>query len=555
MNKTLSKLISLSLILFSFQYTSSAQCYEEIAQSVGIDAIWGSFGFSGGGGISFADFNNDGFDDLTFTSTSESDINFYENNGDGTFTLLVPPLVSLTEETKTVTWIDIDNDGDKDLFASVFQGPNRMYKNDGDLNFTDVTEEMGLPLDNSTTFGANFGDYDQDGYLDLYITNYGFGMVADTNSMYKNINGEFFEDVTIETGTGNYCDPSFAGALCNTNPGRQSFASTFFDYDLDGDVDLYVTNDRSSFQNALYENNGDGTFTDVASATQSDVNIDGMNAGFGDSNGDGYFDLYVTNTGPSAHLVYDPNQNVYEESAEMIGTIFNRVGWGANFFDYDLDGDEDLYVCSQYPIFGQPNAFYVNDGTGNYTEPFALTGGLGGEDYTLSHCNVIGDIDNDGYQDIAVSGYGSTGTHKLWSSCEANESNYLKFKLVGQLSNADAYGALVEVYTPNDLQRRQKVSQNAYLAQNSDIITVGLGFESIIDSVVISWPFPNSKTVLLNSEITLNSLNIIHEDGTAPPDDDDDDDDDDCWSGSILTAFKKPWRPNEVWFSSLAIRR
>jgi hypothetical protein len=530
MRTTLFKLSLINLCLFFFQITPSAQCYDDVAQSVGVEGTWGSFGFTGGGGISFADFNGDGFDDLTFATAADLPLQFFENNGDGTFSQILPALVDNSDEVKSVTWIDIDNDGDKDLFVTAFQAPNRIFINDGDLNLTDMTLSMGLPLDNSTTFGANFGDYDSDGFLDLYIANYGVGMSAHTNSMYKNINGEFFEDVTIETGTANYCDPEFGGTLCDTSPGRQSFCSIFFDYDLDGDLDLYVSNDRMYFPNALFENNGDGTFTDVAEATLSNITIDAMNTGLGDSNGDGYFDIYVTNSYldnslTSALLVYDPDQNTYIESAAATGTEMNRLGWGGNFFDYDLDGDEDLYVCSGHAIFEEPNAFYVNDGNGNFTEPFATTGGLGGVDHTYSRCNAIGDYDNDGYQDIAVSGKFDQ-EHHLWHSCESVNNTFVKLDLIGQVSNADGYGALVEIYYNEDIKRIQKVSQNAYLSQNSDIITFGIGTASSIDSIVVNWPYPNSKSVLTESDILLNDLNIIVEDIPDGEEEEEDDDDD-----------------------------
>jgi len=494
-------------LFLSFTSLINAQCFQETSQISGIDGHWG-FGYTGGGGISFADFDLDGDDDLTFTSQEGDDIYFYENTGNGSFSLVTPPFVSNTDETKCLNWIDWDNDGDKDLFVVAFGAPNRLYENDGNMNFSEITTSVGLPLINDYTFGSNFGDYDQDGWLDVYITNYGNTIPADTNVLYRNIGGTFFEDVTAETGLANYCVP-VPGVDCDVNPGRQTFCSAWFDYDQDGDVDLYMANDRPQFENSLYENNGDGTFTDVSVATKSNVSIYAMNTGFGDSDGDGYFDIYVTNIGPSAHLVYNPNLGAFNEDAFNLGTRFDRTGWGGSFFDYDNDTDQDLYVCAMHDTPAKPNAFYVNDGTGQYSEPYGLTGGLGGIDHEVSHVSCIGDFNNDGFQDIAVSHNGTANFH-LWQSCETNNNNYVKLNLEGTVSNKDAYGALVKAYSNGNIIVQQKASHQAYLSQNSDLITIGLGTAGI-DSITINWPYPDSDTTLFMSDIQLNAVNQIVE--------------------------------------------
>lgn len=500
----------LCVVFFACSSTSisiHAQCYEESAQLAGIYGFWG-FGYTGGGGVSFADFDLDGDDDLTFTSQEGDDLYFYANTGNGSFLLITPPLVSNTEETKCLNWIDFDNDGDKDLFVTAFGAPNRLYENTGDMSFTDVTTSLGLPLTNDYTIGSNFGDYDQDGWLDLYITNYGNTAPADTNVLYRNLAGASFEDVTFEAGVSNYCVP-VPGIDCDVNPGRQSFCSAWYDYDQDGDLDLYIANDRPQFENTLFENKGDGTFEDVSVATKSNVTIYAMNTGFGDSDGDGFFDLYVTNIGPSSHLVFNPALGAYIENAYNLGTRFNRVGWGANFFDYDNDTDQDLYVCSMSDLPSEPNAFFVNDGNGSYYEPLALVGGLGGIDHEVSHVCAIGDYNSDGFQDIVVSHNGTANFH-LWQSCEDNNYNYVQLDLKGTVSNQDAYGALVKAYSNGNIIVQQKASHQAYLAQNSDIITIGLA-TSGIDSITINWPFAGSDTTLFSNDIQLNTVNQIIE--------------------------------------------
>jgi len=490
-------------------------CTSFIEKSVDL-GITGSYGlgFTGGGGVSFADYNKDGYDDLSFCTADGAEPIFYTNNGDGTFAPVAVPFVSNLDDNKSISWIDWDNDGDKDIFLTSFGAPNRLYENDGNMNFTDISSAVGIPSTSDYTIGANFGDYDMDGWLDVYITNYGNVVPADTNVLLKNMGGTSFTDVTFAAGVSNPCDPAYP-VDCDVNPGRQTFCSVWYDYDRDGDLDLYMSNDRPAFENALYSNNGDGTFTDVSFTSKSNVTIFAMNTGFGDSNGDGFFDMYVTNIGPSAHLVFDPSSNTYIESAASVGTKFDRVGWGGNFFDYDNDADLDLYVCAMDNTFDKPSAFYVNDGTGNFTEPFANTGGLGGDDYKVSHVNAIGDFDNNGALDIAVS-HAEFENFDLWQNCGSNSNNFIKLDLVGTVSNTDAYGAFVEVHSAATTQVQQKASHNAYVAQNSDVLTFGLGVGGV-DSITIDWPYMGSDTTLYATDVVLNQVNTIIESTNGGP--------------------------------------
>ena len=470
------KIILLFSLTISFNLLFG-QTYTEIASLNGMSFPFGNSQFEGGGGISFADFNQDGRDDLTFCTQLGDDIRYFMNTG-GSFTEIFPSIPANLGETKQVLWVDYDNDGDKDLFATSFLNINRLYRNNGSMNFTDVTAASGLPTSavymNYGTYGASFGDYDNDGWLDLYVSNYGEGPASSLypNQLYKNVNG-VFTDVTASTNTG--------------GGNKQSFCSIFVDYDNNNTPDLYIANDRVEFSNDLFQNNG-GSFTNVNNVSGAGISIWAMNTGAGDMDGDGDLDLYVTNVGNNGNQssLLVNNGGTFTEEASVRGVPFGpRVGWGGNFFDFDNDIDLDLYVCSL--TAGMPNAFYVNDGTGNFHEPLISSGGLGGIDVVTSFVNAIGDINNDGNLDIAVSGNASSDM-MLWENQSSNGNTWLKVHLVGTASNRDGISSWIEVYVGGQKLVRYTHSSMAYLAQNSYYHHFGLDKSLTVDSMIVRWP-------------------------------------------------------------------
>jgi len=223
-------LIKITYILFltCIVTLSFGQAFYPQEGNIGVNGAFGLTEFGGGGGISFVDFNQDGLDDLTFGTEAGEEIIFYENKGDH-FELISPPFVSVLEETKQLVWVDYDKDNDQDFFVTSFNGENYLFENDGNMNFTDVTDIRGLANDAADTYSANFADLDKDGWLDLYIARYGEDIVGDTNSMYRyNPHAQLYLNVTSQSGT--------------SNGFRESLATAFFDFDLDGDLDLYVSN-------------------------------------------------------------------------------------------------------------------------------------------------------------------------------------------------------------------------------------------------------------------------------------------------------------------------
>jgi len=329
------------------------------------------------------------------------------------------------QETFGASWGDYNNDGFLDVFFSIRDenqtNPNLLYKNNGDGTFSNVTEEAGLYLSGFLTFCAAFFDYDKDGYQDIYIAN---DKYATSNILYHNNGDGTFEDVSVASGT---------------NLIMAAMSTTIDDYNNDGWLDIYISNDEQVIENttvgnALLKNNGDGTFTNVAISA---------------------------------------------------GVQFNSVGWGCVFLDADNDSDKDLYVSSSET--GQNDlittAFYEqqNDNT------FLLNVDVGMEgDIRSSYSNAIGDIDNDGYPEIAVLNDRNENIF-LWKNLTNNTNNYLKVKLEGTESNRMGIGSWIEISVNGEKQYNYTLCGEGYLSQNSGSEFFGLGEATSIDYIKVTW--------------------------------------------------------------------
>ena len=273
------------IIIFFTKPSFSQLQFADVAVAKGVNT---NYGFSVyGGGVSFVDFNDDGWDDLTLTTDGNQSIVFLQNNS-GTFSQVSFSGINIQSEAKQVLWIDYDNDGDKDFFVTSNVGENKLYNNNGSFVFTDVTASSGLFTADLFSYGATFGDIDNDGDLDLLICNRE-GDSSAYNYLYRNDNG-IFTDITVSSGI--TIEPDL------------TFLASFFDYDNDGDQDLYVINDKED-SNILYQNDGSGQFTDVSSTSDAGIIIDAMSCTIGDYNADGWFDIYVTNTEMGNYLLHN----------------------------------------------------------------------------------------------------------------------------------------------------------------------------------------------------------------------------------------------------------
>ena len=421
-----------------------------------------------GGGVSFVDFDGDGWDDLTYSTDQTQEIVFLRNDGDGTFTKVNLLGIDGNRQAKSVMWVDYDNDGDKDFFTTSVFGINKFYENTGNLIFTDITSTCGIFTDDLLTYGASFGDIDNDGDLDLFISNRQTD-AANRNFLYRNDNGTF---VDITNGAG------------IVMVGELSFCSSFFDYNNDGYQDIYVANDKVNM-NRLYKNDGDGTFTDVSVSSGAGIIIDAMSTTIGDYNNDGFFDVYVTNTQAGNYLLKNNGDGTFTNTAPATGTDFLSIAWGAVFLDADNDTHLDLYVSGLFDGSDPnllPSAFYHNDGTGNFTIPSNI--GFAG-DVGMSYGNAIGDFNNDGKLDITV--MNDSDDYYLWENQSTNSNNWIKIKLEGVTSNKDGVGNRIEVSAGGKVQYRYTVSGEGYLGQNATHEHVGVGTATNIDYIKITW--------------------------------------------------------------------
>lgn len=484
-------------MVFFCALSSNAQ--EFYHQSVELE-VEGTFGFpiwDGCGGISCADFNKDGLDDLSFATETGEGIIFLENKGNK-FELVDPPFVDNTFESKQIIWVDFDNDGDKDLFVATWDSYNYLYENDGNMNFTDITAASNLSTAVSNSFGANFTDFNGDGNCELYISNYGMPN-PEANEMYTyDSSTGMFDDITANSNTGNGL--------------RQSFCNAVFDYDGDGDLDFYIANDRPQFENTLYMNIGGLTFIDVSVPSNTNIAVDAMNAGVGDGDMDGDIDIYVTNGlssgGAFAAYLENNGNSTFTEVAATNGTIFNRLGWAGVFFDFDNDRDEDLYVSTSS---GQPSALFVNDGTGNFTEPLYATDGLDGRDTISTFGNAYGDFNNDGRYDLVLGHGFVSDDFSFFMNHEENDNFFIKLNLEGTDSCIDAFGTVVETWIDGVKTVTLKHSTNGFLGQHSDYINIGIGNVSGVDSLVIKWPFSGNIENIPGADLLINGTSHIVE--------------------------------------------
>ena len=474
-------------------------------------------GLAGLDGVSvalFADYDNDGYKDL-FVSRTFKPNQLFHNNGDGTFTD-VTERSGIGEDccTTVASWADYDNDGLLDLYVGRYLDPrktipttfyarngeeNQLYHNNGDGTFTNVTKKAGVG-DPGLCLGTVFGDYDDDGYPDLYVVN-DFGR----KTLYHNNRDGTFSDVTTK-----------AGALAY----GAGMSASFADYDNDGKLDIYATNIRSEhawyaapatvnrymanswrqgvwktdmplywqifqqsgfaftgvFQqmasgNTLLRNKGDGTFEDVTWKAAANPVGWFWGASFGDFDNDGWQDIYAA----VGWVRNDPDTEIELEFLNNVVTHQDIYKTGL-YFDPKYFGNRSWHGWER-------NRHLRNNGDGTFTE---IGRGLGTDLLKNSRGVAVADFWNRGVLDIAVAA--STDRHALLRNEIPAKRNWLQVELVGVKSNRDAVGARVTIVAKDKLQMREVVLGDGYGSQNSLRQHFGLADAAVVDELTVRWP-------------------------------------------------------------------
>ena len=445
-----------------------------------------------GAGLSFADFNNDGLDDISIPTNGEKSILFFKN--DGTKLISQNFNISYPYQVKQILWIDYDNDNDKDLYLTSFNGKNKLLENDGFFYFNDVTSSLNLPDSLSNSFGSSWADINNDGYIDLLQTYRNTDTLSNTIKIFLSDRALSFHEITSTTNIREFS--------------KLPFCASFVDIDNNNLLDLYIANDKSS-GNSMYYNNGDLSFNNISQSSNTGVDMDAMSVTIGDFNNDQYFDIYSTNLEEGNKFFVNNKDLTFTENAQNLGVSFNGQAWGSQFEDFDLDGYEDLYVSGALVGSDYPSSAFYSNIFGKYFEENNSVGL--GIDTVESYSNAIGDIDNNGIPDIAVL---NMFPHRsfIFKNTYSGNNNWLKLNIKGLTSNKDAYGARLVLYSGDLVLTRAKFSTEGYLSQNSDNIFFGLGENNSIDSLFIYWP-SGAKDRLY--DLGVNEIISIHEGSTS----------------------------------------
>lgn len=442
------------------------QGFTDVADDFGLDF---SYPFQEyGGGVSFVDFNQDGWDDLSF-AYNNAPPRFFQNTGSG-FTDM--NFITESMASKQVLWVDYDNDGDLDIYLASL-GVNRLYQNDGSFGFTDVTATCGFNDPDETTMCVTWLDYDLDGYLDLCVSHRTSFLVGFL-TLYHNLGNGQFEDVT-----------TFAGL---DGIGNSVLAICAFDIDNDGWDDLYIGQDWEAGNLAL-KNNGDGTFDNMSAASGADVVNDSMSCTVGDYNNDGWLDVYVTNTPdvPGNSLFINQGDFTFQDVSVSENVNLWSFTWGAVWLDADRDMNMDLYINGTSSCF-----FFTNPGVGLPMVDSEAAWGMGADSSYGVGC-AIGDFNNDNQVDI-ISSNSQGDPHTLWRNDDSS-NNYLTINLSPIHGNSFGIGTVVEVFSGGVQQMRRIGCGEGFSSQNSLKQFFGLGNNSVADSVVVTWPNGTEQTI------------------------------------------------------------
>jgi len=495
-------------------------------------------------GVAFCDINNDYLEDLVFAA--ENEIKLYQNKGNGEFLEIssLAELVPIQNSFRSVATGDINNDGLPDIIADGAFSATKIFLNNGDLTFSDISLSSNINIYNGS-YNTNkkvssiaLGDVNLDGWLDIYLTTWanevqvGNYDITGLPTAYTHTGEK--DRLYINNGDLTFTEMSAAYGLVNND--GSGLSGIFSDYDNDGDVDILIANDFGKWDepDKLFRNEyPNASFTDVSSSSGYDTAIEGMGTGVGDYDKDGDLDYYKTSFGQK--VLMNNSGGIFSEVAVAAGVDdtyastnpnITRTGWGAGFTDCNNDGNLDLILANGMigsniarfvsGIDGvevyQPSLLFFNNGDGTFNE---VTQQEGIVDTLFTRGISYGDINNDGFQDLIFTRAGGPrlvtevpDTRPAIYQNNGNGNNWLKIELEGVVNNRDAIGTHINIYTSsgNWLHEINSGAQG-HGGQHSRIAHFGLSILNQVDSIVVKWPGANSPDQVFTN---INTNQFIH---------------------------------------------
>jgi enediyne biosynthesis protein E4 len=475
-----------------------------------------------GAGCAFLDYDNDGWMDIYLVNSGPCDFYkprvpirnaLYRNNRDGTFTdVTLQAGVPGSAYGMGIAVGDYDGDGLPDLYVSQYPR-SILYHNNGDGTFTDVTEKAGVAAPGMATSAVWF-DYDNDGRLDLFVGHFGNFEKSTNIKCMSGMHTRVYCKPTPylgrpcwlfhNNGDGTFTDVSRESGIAGSP--AKAWGVVAADINNDGWMDLFVSND--TVPNFLFANHR-GRFEQIgllAGVGLSTFGLarSGMGVDAADYDQDGWVDLFVSNVDHEQFSLYhnDKNETFNDLAATtQIGAATKLLsGWGLKFFDYDNDGNLDLFLANGHPDpsveerfpelkYAEPMLLFRNDGR-NFQNVSLRSGPVFSKSFAARGL-ALGDFDNDGAVDVLITQ--NDGHPVLLRNNAARKNHWLGVRLVGTRSNIDAIGAKL-TYQSGDLQRHVfKVGGGSYLSSHDPRVVLGLGANTKVDWLEIKWPKPSER--------------------------------------------------------------
>lgn len=425
-----------------------------------------------GCGMSLADFNLDGLEDVTLAN-SDGTVVAYAQQSQGGFQLAYQWPGDV--QAQGLSWADFDGDDDLDLLVSRRFGRIELYMSDG-VSLTEEALSRGFPDDaSSEARGFSVADYDGDGDIDVYLCMYHDGTTGlSENVLYNNDGHGHFTDVTESAGVGNGL--------------KHSFQAVWYDENGDGLLDLWVINDRQVFPNALYRNLGNGLFEDVSVDLNLAQGISAMSATIGDPDNDGQMELFCSDVEGVPNIMMDRNGGVYQSVGSLWGVDGMRYSWGGCWVDADGDMWSDLMVGTyRFPnSLPYDNYFYLN---AQFTAPFTDETELWPNEQTQVYAVGALDVNQDLAPDVCAFG-NSPFAQVLQNTTQDDEvpPHRLVVELCATSGHAQAFGAQLTVHSGGIAQTQIVTNGSDYMTQQSTHRFFGLADHAVVDSLVVQWP-------------------------------------------------------------------